>query len=226
MTTGPHDEHGETLRRALHAEAELVTPSADGLERIRARLAERERRRFPGRAGWEWFTANWTRPVLAVGAAVAIAGLGVSAPQTFDLIQSPMGNDGPFAKGHHGSQGGSGAGSLDSTAPTPGASTPGPDPSGSGHPTSSEFPVSSTVSPTCPPSPTNAPGTSPSHSPSKHPAAGKTGAPTCPTHSPTPSGSATPTTPSTPTAKPSDSPPPPASSPPPTHGPEVPTSSG
>ncbi|MFC4906540.1 hypothetical protein [Actinomadura gamaensis] len=226
MTTGPHDEHGEILRRALHAEAERVTPSADGLERIRARVAERERRRFPGRTGWEWFTANWTRPVLAVGAAVAIAGLGVSAPQTFDLIQSPMGNDGPFSKSHHGSQGGSGTGSIDTGSPTPGASTPGPDPSGTGHSTSSQFPVSSTVSPTCPPSSTPAPGTSPSHGQARRAPAGKSASPQCPTHKPTPSVTPTPSVPSTPTAKPTDSPPPSPSTPPPTREPEVPTTSG
>lgn len=220
MTTGPHDEHGEILRRALHAEAEGVAPAADGLERIRARVAERERRWFPGRFGWDWFTANWTRPVLAVGAAVAIAGLGVSAPQTFDLIQSPMGNDGPFSKGHHGSQGGTGAGSIDSPATTPGASTPGHDPSATSRPPVSEGPISSTTSPMCPPyAATPPPDASPSHAPPRHPSPGKSG---CPTHTPTPTGTPTPS-PSTPTGKPSETGTPPVTtSPADTHAPEGP----
>ncbi|MFC5180907.1 hypothetical protein [Actinomadura harenae] len=216
MTTGPHDEHGEILRRALHAEAERVTPSADGLERIRAGIAERERRRFPVRSGWDWFTANWTRPVLAVGAALAIAGLGVSAPQTFDLIQSPMGNDGPFAKSHHGSPSGTGTDSTDSSTPPQGSPTPGHDPSGTAPPRTSEGPVSSTTTPTCPPE-TEAPsGEAPSTQGStRHQVSGKSGPPSCPTHTPTPpTGTPTPT-PSTPTPKPTES-----SSPPPTTTPE------
>ncbi|MEV5571423.1 hypothetical protein AB0L06_15345 [Spirillospora sp. NPDC052269] len=226
MTTGPHDEHGEILRRALHAEAERVTPSADGLERIRARVAERERRRFPGRAGWDWFTANWTRPVLAVGAAVAIAGLGVSAPQTFDLIQSPMGNDGPFSKGHHGSQGDSGAGSIDSSSPSQGQSPPGHDPSGTTRPTTSEGPVSSTASPTCEPSTEVHSSGAPSHSAARHPGFKQSGEPTCPTHTSTPSGSPTPTLPPSPTPDPTDSTPPPPTTSPETHGSEAPASTG
>src|SRR5690606_19029395 len=45
MTTDPYDEHGEILRRALQAEAESVIPSDDGLERIRARIADGAGRR-------------------------------------------------------------------------------------------------------------------------------------------------------------------------------------
>ncbi|GAA2576098.1 hypothetical protein SMC26_12580 [Actinomadura fulvescens] len=93
--TDPHEEHGEILRRALHAEADTVTPSADGLERIRTKIEERRQRRF----GWAWFTESWARPVLAVGAAVAIAGIGVSAPQTVNMFTSPAGHNGPSADG-------------------------------------------------------------------------------------------------------------------------------
>ncbi|KAB2345600.1 hypothetical protein [Actinomadura rudentiformis] len=94
--TDPHEEHGEILRRALNAEADTVTPSADGLERIRTRIEERRHRRF----GWAWFTESWARPVLAVGAAVAIAGIGVSAPQTVNLFTSPAGHNGSTAGGN------------------------------------------------------------------------------------------------------------------------------
>ncbi|WP_051467036.1 hypothetical protein [Actinomadura oligospora] len=226
MTTGPHDEHGELLRRALHAEAERVTPSADGLERIRALVAERERRRFPGRAGWDWFTANWTRPVLAVGAAVAIAGLGVSAPQTFDLIQSPMGNDNPFSKGHHGTQGGTGAGSIDSSTPSQGPTTPGHDPSGTTRPPSSEGPVSSTVSPTCPPTAGTPRSGASSRATARNSEFGKSAVPTCPTRTPTPSGSPTPTPPSTPTANPTDTAPPAPTTSPETNVSEAPAATG
>ncbi|RFU42485.1 hypothetical protein DZF91_06230 [Actinomadura logoneensis] len=228
MTTGPHDEHGEILRRALHAEAERVIPSTDGLEHIRARVAERdrERRRFPGRIGWDWFTANWTRPVLAVGAAVAIAGLGVSAPETFDLIQSPMGNDGPFSNGHHSSPSEPGESSIDSPPPMQTPSTPGHETSGTPHPPSSEGPVSSTVSPTCPPPSGRTPaGSPPSHGSGKHPAGSGTGIPGCPTPSPTPSGTPTPSESSTPPTLPSETPPPQPTTTPETHVPEAPVAS-
>jgi hypothetical protein len=108
MTTDPDDEHGEILRRALHAEAETVNPEGDGLERIRARISGGHGRRFglgrfgPARYGLgvDRFTANWARPVLAVAAAMVIAGLGVTAPQTIDLIQQSVGSNGP-AGGEH-----------------------------------------------------------------------------------------------------------------------------
>ncbi|MUN40148.1 hypothetical protein [Actinomadura litoris] len=104
MTPDPHDEHGEILRRALNAEADAVSPAGDGLERIRARIADGGGRRRFGleRFGGAWlgpnrFAVNWTRPVLAVAAAVAVAGIGVTAPQTIDLIQHSVGSDGPSA---------------------------------------------------------------------------------------------------------------------------------
>ena len=40
MTLPPDDELGELLRRALHAEADSVEPSSDGLEIIRTRIDE------------------------------------------------------------------------------------------------------------------------------------------------------------------------------------------
>ncbi|TDD66855.1 hypothetical protein E1298_39925, partial [Actinomadura rubrisoli] len=107
MTTGPHDEHGEILRRALQAEADSVTPADDGLERIRARITDGGgRRRFvlerfaPTWLGSDRFTMAWARPVLAVAAAVAIAGIGVTAPQTIDLIQHSVGANGASGDGN------------------------------------------------------------------------------------------------------------------------------
>lgn len=148
MTTDPYDEHGEILRRALQAEAESVIPSDDGLERIRARIADGAGRRSGlgrfglGRFAFDRFTVGWARPVLAVAAAVAIAGLGVTAPQTIDLIQQSVGSKGP-------SEGGQGhvAGDQSSTGGGPER----PDPSASdgtaaGTATASETP-SSTSSP-------------------------------------------------------------------------------
>ncbi|WP_131739907.1 hypothetical protein [Actinomadura roseirufa] len=101
MTTDPHDEHGEILRRALHAEADTVTPADDGLERIRARIADGGGRRHflldrfgPARFTMDRFSVAWARPVLAVAAAVAVAGIGVTAPRTIDLIQHSVGANG------------------------------------------------------------------------------------------------------------------------------------
>ncbi len=72
--TEPFDEYGERLRRVLHAEAETVTPSPEGLEQIRTKIAERADRRFMA-----WLTAPWIRPLMAVAAAVCITVVTVSA---------------------------------------------------------------------------------------------------------------------------------------------------
>jgi hypothetical protein len=99
MTSDHHDEHGEILRRALHAEAEKIVPSPDGLERIRAGIDSRRQRRFgPFSTGWltDRFTGTWSRPLLAAAAALLIVALGVSAPQTIDRITAAVaGNSGP-----------------------------------------------------------------------------------------------------------------------------------
>lgn len=82
--TESFDEHGDILRRALRAEADQVMPSMDGLERIRSRTRERK-----PTGGWAaWFTASWTRPLIAVGAAVVLALLAVSAPPAINHITS------------------------------------------------------------------------------------------------------------------------------------------
>ncbi|MQY02740.1 hypothetical protein [Actinomadura macrotermitis] len=204
MTTDPHDEHGEVLRRALNAEAGEVIPSADGLERIRARIEERRQRRF----GWAWFTANWGRPVLAVGAAVAIAGIGVSAPQTLHIIQT--GGNGDSGHGHHSPEGADGAQSV-----VPGTQPPvPPGPGSTSVPTYPSSPTSASPSgsPTCPPPAGASPTTRTSPQPGTKGGKPKKACPTpSPTVTPTPQPTVAPPSPTpqpsvTPTPEPSGTP--------------------
>ncbi|MGI8335352.1 hypothetical protein ACRYCC_35845 [Actinomadura scrupuli] len=97
----PFEEHGEILRRALHAEADSVMPAPDGLERIRERIADRRRGPVAAPGGsWRlrraWFGESWSRPVLAAGAAAFVALLAVSAPPAIHGITS-AGDRGPAA---------------------------------------------------------------------------------------------------------------------------------
>ncbi|TQN31066.1 hypothetical protein FHX37_0955 [Haloactinospora alba] len=79
MTDPSNDDFEERLRAALRAEADSVSPSADALEKIRTRT-ERNRLAF-------WIRLPWLRPLLAVGATVAIAGsVLVGTPQVRDQI--------------------------------------------------------------------------------------------------------------------------------------------
>ncbi|MBE1534980.1 hypothetical protein [Actinomadura algeriensis] len=223
MTTDP-DEHGEILRRALNAEAESVIPADDGLDRIRARIAEGGKRRGPlgrfalARLGPAGLTVGWARPVLAVAAAVAIAGFGVTAgPQTIELIQHTVTGDGP-----------SGGEGDNSTKDRTGAHAPpvvpgdpsSPAPSTTATPSTSEEPGAASSSPglsSCviPRGGTAATPSSPP--PSAAPETGGTAGTPCP-------GGRTPT-PSSPTDAPSTTPPPPDPSPEPTNEPS-PTASG
>ncbi|MFD0899843.1 hypothetical protein [Actinomadura sediminis] len=212
MTTDPHDEHGEVLRRALHAEAESVIPSDDGLDRIRARIAAESGRRHgflgrfaPARFGAGGLTVGWARPVLAVAAAVAIAGFGVTAgPQTIDLIQHTVTGGGP-------SGGGGGDSDGDRTGANPPPVAPG-DPS-SPAPTTSATPSTSEDA--------GAPSSSPGLSSCVIPRGGAAATPGTPTPSTTPTPGAPSGTPCpggrTPTTSPTDpaptTPPPPASPP-------------
>ncbi|NDU72918.1 hypothetical protein GWI34_09775 [Actinomadura sp. DSM 109109] len=200
MTTDPHDEHGEILRRALHAEADSVNPAGDGLERIRARVEAGRRGRFglgrfgPARFGFDRFTVNWARPLLAVAAAVLIAGLGVTAPQTIGMIQQSVGSN---------SHSGDGGDDTDGDRTGAGIDPQFPDPSSPGTPTSGE------PSPSQTPSTSSSPGLSSCRIPSPGASAGSTSTPTpattpCPSETPT---QAPPTTPAPPT---STSPPPPS----------------
>lgn len=82
--TEPFDEYGDRLRRVLHTEADAVTPSPEGLEQIRARIDHRRERRFG-----LWYSAPWLRPLAAVGAAMFISLVAVSAtPALKNFVQS------------------------------------------------------------------------------------------------------------------------------------------
>ncbi|GAA4079494.1 hypothetical protein [Actinomadura miaoliensis] len=203
--TDPHDEYGDILRRALNAEAEKVTPAADGLERIRRRIDDRRRRRF----SWDWFTANWARPLLAVATAVAIAGLGVSAPQTLGFLSSTAGGNGS-SDGHeqtarNGSTPGVPGVPPGTRVPDSYGSAPGDDPSAS----VSSTPPTASGSPACGPGDTTTDRPSASGSPAPQ----QSGTCSTPPTSPTPPTQPPPTTPTT--TPPSE----------PTEQPEAPTSS-
>ncbi|CNE17371.1 Uncharacterised protein [Mycobacterium tuberculosis] len=209
MTTDPHDEHGEILRRALHAEADTVNPAGDGLERIRARIADGQSRRFglgrylgPARFGLDRFTVGWARPVLAVAAAVLIAALGVTAPQTMSLIQQTVGNNGPSDAGQNNTDGDRANAQGNPEFPDP--SSPGASTSGSPSPSSSASPSSTPGLSSCsipqPGAASASPGTTATPTPAATP---------CPSQTPTPAPSSPPpATPSDPptSAKPSDTP--------------------
>ncbi|NVI92600.1 hypothetical protein [Actinomadura sp. BRA 177] len=201
MTTDPHDEHGEILRRALRAEADSVNPAGDGLEHIRARIADGQSRRFglgrffgPARFGLDRFALNWARPVLAVAAAVLIAALGVTAPQTMSLIQQTVGNNGPS----DGGQGNTGKDRTDAQG-----NPQFPDPSSPGASASGSPSAASTVSPS------SSPGLSSCRIPQPGAASASPGTTATPTPATTPCPSETPSqapttpTPSTPTSPPS-----------------------
>ncbi len=81
--SSPNDQNDlefeEQLRRMLQAEADTVSPSAEGLNLIRERT-ERHRRS-------SWFGLPWLRPVAAVAAAVLIvASVIISSPQVRDQV--------------------------------------------------------------------------------------------------------------------------------------------
>ncbi|GLW62827.1 hypothetical protein Arub01_10710 [Actinomadura rubrobrunea] len=205
--TDPHDEYGEILRRALNAEAEKVTPAADGLEQIRRRIEERRRRRF----SWDWFTAKWARPLLAVATAVAVAGLGVSAPQTLGFLSSSVGGNGASDDHEQTAQDGL-------TPGDPGAPPDTRVPTSSG--TAPEATPSESASP-APPSASGSAACAPSTAPTDEPTASGTPAP----QPPQGSCSTPPTSPTPPTEPPTDTSSPPHPGDNPTEQPEDPTSS-
>lgn len=185
------DEHGDLLRRALHAEADQVIPAPDGLDRIRARTAE-------GRVmgGWVWLTTSWTRPLAAVGAATALALLAVSAPPAINSITATLSGDqkpAPHKKRPSPSE--SSPGSGRSNRPSTGVQ---PAPQNSQAPLPP--PPWGVGSASClSPSPTPSAKKTVTHRPEKSTPAGTprgTPLPICPT------GSATPTTPTTHSATP------------------------
>jgi hypothetical protein len=85
MTQPFNDEHGDRLRRALHAEAEAVTPSPEGLERIRTKISQRHERRLSLLS----YSAPWLRPLAAVAAALVVCIAAVSVtPALANFVQT------------------------------------------------------------------------------------------------------------------------------------------
>ena len=85
MTEPFDDEYGDRLRRALHAEAEAVMPSAEGLERIRTQDNQAARARF----GLLSYSAPWLRPLAAVTAALVVCVVAVSVtPALANFVQT------------------------------------------------------------------------------------------------------------------------------------------
>lgn len=74
--TEPFDEYDDRLRLVLNAEADAVVPSAEGLEKIRARIDESRERRL-------WYVRPWLRPLAALSAAIVMAVIAVPATDVF-----------------------------------------------------------------------------------------------------------------------------------------------
>jgi hypothetical protein len=219
MTQPFDDEHGDRLRRALHAEAEAVTPSAEGLERIRAKINQRHERRFVLS-----LSAPWLRPLAAVAAAAVVCVVALSVtPALANFVQT-----GHFSPDSGRRKGNSAAteGRSQGQPPPGGSSTP--DPSSSPSPTSIHPsntgnhvvngtcpPGESTVTPTATPTADGSAGTGPRapRTCQASPGGGtttppSTGGTTPPTESspPTAPSSDQPTSDSVPTAAPHQSP--------------------
>ncbi|PWV57938.1 hypothetical protein [Nocardiopsis sp. L17-MgMaSL7] len=130
-------EFEDQLRQILRAEADEVTPSAEGLNLIRERT-ERQR-------GSSWFGLPWLRPVTAVAAAVLIvASVIMSSPQVREQVLEivPAGADREGTPPETQSDGGDGVAAPDpSTDSTSGTSKleeeTGDDPEGTPSPDSS-----------------------------------------------------------------------------------------
>ena len=187
--TSPHDdEYGGILRRALHAEADEIMPSAEGLERIRARTRNPAAHRM-------WWQLPWVRPAMALGGAMVLAAAVMAGtPGLRHTVLAAFGPSPNTPTGH-------------STPYTPATNTSGystnpvtatPTPTGSGGPSQGPGggpcgqPSSGTVSPAVQtPSATGSPDSPDS------PGSCDTGTPTTPPSSstPTPTSSTLPTTP-------------------------------
>ena len=70
MNASMNGDYEEALRRALHAAADSIEPSADGLERIRERL-NRPMLSFESASAWYAGLRRWLEPVAAAFGAVA-----------------------------------------------------------------------------------------------------------------------------------------------------------
>ena len=188
MTQPFNDEYGDRLRRALHAEAEAVTPSAEGLERIRHKITRRHERRL----GYLSYSAPWLRPLAAVTAALMVCVVAVSVtPALANFVQT----------GHFSPDSGSGSGrDAHNSGRSHGQVLPG-DPSS---PAPSTSPSPSSISPsnngkhvvkgtTCPPGEDTV---SPSPTPGSGSAAGSAAKPKVTCQAP-PGGGDSPSTPVT-----------------------------
>jgi hypothetical protein len=184
--TDPFDEYGDLLRRTLHTEADGIMPAPDGLDRIRGKIAERQRR-----FGWNWFTASWVRPAVAAGMALGLTLLAVSAPPAIQQITSA--GDQTTAPSHStppASQVPSSAGSQPAV-PYPGAKSSSPRTS------VSQVPPSVSGTSLCPtPTPGSATTDPGAASAAKKSATGSDGATHCPTPTPTQSTTTPPASPS------------------------------
>ncbi len=182
-----YEEHGDLLRRALHAEADSIMPAPDGLERIRSKIGERERR-----FGWTWFTASWVRPAAAAGFALGLTFVAVSAPPAIQQITSA--GDQSSAP-HQTSQQASHQSEIGSPASSSYPVQPAPPP----RPSASQSPSASATS-TCPSpaQPASTPAASTSSAAKTEAHKHKAG-PGCPSASPSPTPTSKSPTPSSPT---------------------------
>ncbi len=103
------DETADRLRRALRSEAAQVIPTPDGLQRIRAAIAEKATppRRLPRPAG------SWRRvtPLLAAAAAAGVLAVAAGAVVRLEQRPAPPAGNGP---------------TTTAALPTPGPTTPTP----------------------------------------------------------------------------------------------------
>lgn len=196
--TQPHDdEYGVILRRVLRAEANEVTPSAEGLERIRTGIDARAARRL-------WWQMPWVRPAMAMGGALVLAAVVMAG--TPSIRQSVIA-------------------AFQPTTPTGPASPYHPPSNNQGYPTNG--PGTGSPSPTGSGGPSQGPGGGPCGDPGGDDSGGQVTTLRTPSASSTPTHCATtpppqtqteePTTPSSPTTRP-DSPPPHTTPPPQTSG--------
>lgn len=216
----PEDEYEEVLRRALAAEADSVTPSPDGLERIRARTR--------GRRGWwhAWsygWSPRWTRPAMALGGALVVVAVAAALATGPGNLLHLNGNQ---AGNYHHATPGSAATSLPAVPPVL--------PSTHTRPGSVVRPAPSTAQATSPAA-TGGPGGCSAATGGPTAAAGATAASTTPTPAPTvpcptatttqPAPTTSPTTPP-PTSTGGPTTPPPTGSTPTTSSSPEPTDSG
>lgn len=132
--TEPFDEYGDRLRRALHAEADAVVPSAEGLEQIRTKIAKKRERRLGPFFRSGLLAHSWVRPLAALGAAALIAIVALSTtPAIRNFVQTGhfSSDDGSSGQGNGGSRPGGqnpggpgGPGGTDQSLPSANPTSP------------------------------------------------------------------------------------------------------